>query len=57
MKFKRFIEHMNIEVVQFCANLKKIVEIVEKVLYNEDKLNEKYMKQRKSACIEYTKTI
>ncbi len=34
MKFKRFIEHMNIEVVQFCANLKKIVEIVEKVLYN-----------------------
>lgn len=29
----------------FCVNLKKIVEIVEKLLYNEEKLNEKYRKQ------------
>lgn len=41
----------------FCVNLKKMVENVEKVLYNEDKLNEKYRKQWKSACIRYTKMI
>lgn len=33
------------EFERFCVNLKKIVEIVEKLLYNEDKLNEKYRKQ------------
>ena len=37
--------------------MKKIVEIVEKVLYNENKINRKYRKQWKSACIEYTKMI
>ncbi len=37
--------------------MKKIVEIVEKVLYNENKINRKYRKQGKNACIEYTKMI
>ncbi len=45
------------ELGRFYVNLKKIVEFVEKVLYNEDKLNEKYRKQWKSACIEYTKML
>ena len=32
------------EFERFCVNLKKIVEFVEKVLYNEDKLSEKWLK-------------
>lgn len=35
------------------GNLKKKVEIVEKLLYNRDKLNEKCKKQWKNACIKY----
>jgi len=37
----------------FYINLKKMVEIVEKLLYNRGKTNEKCKKQWKDSCIKY----
>lgn len=57
MSYIGLVQNVGSDLRIFFDKTKKIVEKVEKLLYNRDKLNGKFEKQWKSACIEYTKMI